>query len=188
MTRDDPNRGARPAGELPDADEALLVDLLRGELDADAARSVRERIAAEPALAAAHDRLGALFAFEQARGVRRDAEHATRIAARIIDHVKASEARAARAASGRTVRSRRLSWRAAIMTSLAINALALGFIIYTMPDADEGDIARSRSFMTDYSPISDLPWDSPRAASAAIADGGAERVRALAGGRALRRR
>lgn len=165
MTRSDQPHESQPGsglpGELSSTDEGLLVDLLRGEIEAEQAQALRGRLADEPVLAAAHKRLDALFAFEQARGVEHDSSRATRMAARIIDQVRASEKRAERARAARP-RTRRLSWRSAILASLALNGLALGFIVFSMPGAEDEPKGDRFAFVHDYdSPFGNLGWESP---------------------------
>ncbi|MDJ0523143.1 MAG: hypothetical protein QNJ90_13825 [Planctomycetota bacterium] len=120
---------SHPQDDAPQED-APLLDLLHGELDADARRSLEERIAADPALAAQLDAWKRLAALEREAHVPEAAEaDAGRLAAWIRSTVAAEETARTRVTFEAP---RQRGWARILAWSVGLHVVVLGVLAFMM--------------------------------------------------------
>ncbi|MDJ0976197.1 MAG: hypothetical protein QNJ98_17180 [Planctomycetota bacterium] len=153
MPADRPTR----SDALDPQDLGLLTDLLRGELAPEAAGALEARLAAEPELAQAHERLARLFELEQGRfeaDERAAAADAPRLARYIVSRVRSDEA--AEAARSRAVAGTRRRWARILAVSIGLHVVVLGLLAWQLSESRRAD--RGASIDVAYEPGADT-WD-----------------------------
>lgn len=141
--------------DLSPEDQAQLIDLLQGELDAAAAAALEARIAAEPALAAERDALARIRGLEAGRFAEEQAAAAAdapRLAAYIVSRVRADEA--AGSVRTRTAGRARRRWARILAVSIGLHVALLGFLTWRV----QADRSSDETGATEVS-LGDFPLD-----------------------------